>query len=98
MTKLSARFENVTGSKLSIFAREGKRGSYNVGASLRTPGEPTRTGCRDRFTSEGDASKAFETLVADALKKGWSEIKVERKTRSAFDAIPLAKPPKKSAA
>jgi hypothetical protein len=98
MTKQSAKFTNSDGAKLTIFAKEAKRGGFNIGASLKSPGEPAKTGCRSRFDTEAEATAAFAELKQQATKGGW--VTVARKDRSAFSVIPPAtlKAPKRSAA
>ena len=41
MNKLVAKFTNSEGSRLTVFAKNGKRG-VNVGASLKAVGEPRK--------------------------------------------------------
>src|SRR5258706_7937648 len=86
--KQTAKFTSADGgAKLSIQAKQGKKG-VNVLATLKNPGQPAQTGCRATFSTEADATKQFAALKADAVKNGWTE--TVKKDRNAFTAIPPA--------
>lgn len=88
MTKTTMKFTSGNGSKLTLYAKPGKKG-FHVGATLKHPGQPAQTGCRSTVSTEAEATKAFHVLKTEAAKNGWTE--VVRKDRNAFTAIPQAK-------
>jgi hypothetical protein len=88
MAKLTTKYTGANGSKLSIYAKPGKKG-FHVGATLKKSGQPAQTGCRSTVSTEADALKAFNALKADAVKNGWTE--AVKKDRNAFTTIPLVK-------
>jgi hypothetical protein len=91
MNKLVAKFTNAEGSKLTIFARNAKRGGVNVAASLKVPGEQAQTGCRSTVATETEGTEAFAALKASAIANGWAAI--EKKDRDgSFSTIPMANP------
>jgi hypothetical protein len=94
MAKLVAKFTNADGAKLRVYANPGKKG-FNVAASLKTPGQHAQTGCRRTCASDAEATAAFNALIQDAHKNGWSE--VVKKDRNAFTSIPPAKGKKTAA-
>ena len=89
MNKLVAKFANSEGSRLTVFAKNGKRG-VNVGASLKAVGEPAQTGCRSTVATEIEGTEAWNTLKAAAIANGWTL--TVAKDRSSFTTIPLANP------
>ena len=94
MAKLTAKFTNPDGARLTIFCKSGKRG-FNVAASLKTPGAATQTGCRSSHATESEATTAFAALKDQAVKNGWLTEQA-KPTRSAFETIPVADSKKKS--
>lgn len=98
MTKLTSKFINATGNKLIIRAKSGKRGIH-IAATLRQSGQPTQTGCRQSFhaDAEVEAKSAYDALVADAVKNGWTHEAVKSSTKNSFTSIPSAGAPSATA-
>jgi hypothetical protein len=86
-----ARFTGGT-STMTILLHTGKRGTHNLKASVRTPGEKTTTGMRSSHTDEADAVAQFRALCVDAVKQGWTAKTTSRATFSEMPAPPTATP------
>lgn len=88
MTKHFAKFSSAD-QTLTVIAQQGKKG-WNVKASLKTgsgKGTPkAKPGCREQFKKEDEAVAAFNKLVAEAKKAGWT--KVEVASKNSFTTIP----------
>lgn len=90
MTKSIAKFTSADKSQtLTIVAAQGKKG-FNVKASVKTgsgKGAPKAvTGGRGSFDTADKAGAAFNKLKAEAVKVGWTEVKISAK--NAFTSIP----------
>ena len=88
MNKMVAKFTNSEGSRLTVFAKNGKRG-VNCGASLKIAGEAAATGCRSTVATEAEGAETFSTLKAAAIANGWSL--TVKKDRSSFTDNPAGK-------
>lgn len=80
MTNQTARFtgnalvgEVSTPAQLHVKLRNGKKG-FNISASLKVVGQPTKTICQETFATEKpvDAQQRFEARIAEAEANGWT--------------------------
>ncbi len=93
VTKLIAA-DGVT--RLRIYAHSGKSG-FNLGATLRSPGQKAQTGAQASVETLAEAESAFTKMVDEAVKRGWT-VRVTNTgigNRSRFTEIPDAPAAKK---
>lgn len=90
--KMESKFIAPDGkSHFKLYANEGKNG-FNLGATLKEPGQKAKTGMPKTVDTEEEAKKILEERVQDALANGY-KLRATTGTgqvgrRSSFDRLP----------
>jgi hypothetical protein len=86
-----ARFTSSSGTTLTVQLRQGRRGTFNVSASMKRDGEKkAQSGARSAFMQLDEAQRAFEALIEEAKQRGWRGRMMSIRGMGAFEKIPQA--------